>query len=82
MSGCHPFIGKRDSSLRHGGAWSFATEISPGPSIPPYECLIKFIPKDSLWFTTESWKYHCGTMTFGNTQVFNDALEGRYGKAT
>ncbi len=69
-------------SLKRGGAWSFATEISPGPSIPPYESLIKFIPKDSLWFTTESWKYHCGTMSFGNTQVFNDALEGRYGKAT
>ena len=33
----------------YGGAWSFATEISPGPSIPPYESLIKFIPKDSIW---------------------------------
>jgi exo-1,4-beta-D-glucosaminidase len=68
--------------MRHGGTWSFATEISPGPSIPPYESLIKFIPKDSLWFTSATWKYHCGTMTFGNTGVFNDALEGRYGKAT
>jgi exo-1,4-beta-D-glucosaminidase len=77
-----PIYWETDTSLRHGGAWSFATEISPGPSIPPYESLIKFIPKDSLWFTTTSWKYHCGTMTFGNTQVFNDALEGRYGKAT
>ena len=77
-----PIYWETDSLLRHGGAWSFATEISPGPSIPPYESLIKFIPKDSLWFNTESWKYHCGTMSFGTTQVFNDALEGRYGKAT
>jgi exo-1,4-beta-D-glucosaminidase len=77
-----PIYWETDSLLRRGGAWSFATEISPGPSIPTYESLIKFIPKDSLWFNTESWKYHCGTMTFGNTQVFNDALEGRYGKAT
>jgi exo-1,4-beta-D-glucosaminidase len=76
-----PIYWETDSLLRHGGAWSFATEISPGPSIPPYESLIKFIPKDSMWFNTASWKYHCGTMTFGNTQVFNDALEGRYGKA-
>jgi exo-1,4-beta-D-glucosaminidase len=76
-----PIYWETDSLLRHGGAWSFATEISPGPSIPPYESLIKFIPKDSLWFTTSTWKYHCGTMTFGNTEVFNDALEGRYGKA-
>jgi exo-1,4-beta-D-glucosaminidase len=77
-----PIYWETDSLLKRGGAWSFATEISPGPSIPPYESLIKFIPKDSLWFTTASWKYHCGTMTFGNTDVFNDALEGRYGKAT
>jgi len=77
-----PIYWESDSSLKRGGASSFATEISPGPSIPTYESLIKFIPKDSLWFSTASWKYHCGTMTFGNTQVFNDALEGRYGKAT
>jgi exo-1,4-beta-D-glucosaminidase len=77
-----PIYWETDSLLKRGGAWSFATEISPGPSISPYESLIKFIPKDSLWFTSASWKYHCGTMTFGNTDVFNVALEGRYGKAT
>jgi exo-1,4-beta-D-glucosaminidase len=77
-----PIYWDTDSTLNHGGAWSFATEISPGPSIPPYESLIRFIPKDSLWFTSATWKYHCGTMTFGNTDVFNDALQGRYGKAT
>ena len=43
-----PIYWETDSS-KHGGAWSFATEISPGPSIPPYESLIKFIPEDSLW---------------------------------
>jgi exo-1,4-beta-D-glucosaminidase len=77
-----PIYWETDSTLKYGGAWSFATEISPGPSIPPYESLIKFIPKDSLWFTTATWKYHCGTMDFGNTNVFNDALQGRYGNAT
>jgi exo-1,4-beta-D-glucosaminidase len=77
-----PIYWETDSAEKHGGAYSFATEISPGPSIPPYESLIKFIPKDSLWFTTATWKYHCGTMTFGTTDVFNAALEGRYGKAT
>ena len=76
-----PIYWETDSAQKYGGAWSFATEISPGPSIPPYESLIKFIPKDSLWFTTASWKYHCGTMNFGTTDVFNKALEGRYGKA-
>jgi exo-1,4-beta-D-glucosaminidase len=65
-----------------GGAWSFATEISPGPSIPPYESLIKFIDKDSLWYTTSEWLYHCGTMKFGTTNIFNDALNNRYGNSS
>ena len=77
-----PIYWETDSTRRHGGAWSYATEISPGPSIPPYESLIKFIPKDSLWFTTATWKYHCGTMNFGTTDVFNTALQARYGNAT
>jgi exo-1,4-beta-D-glucosaminidase len=77
-----PIYWETDTLLKYGGAWSFATEISPGPSIPPYESLIKFIPKDSLWFTSATWNYHCGTMNFGTTGVFNDALQGRYGKAT
>ncbi|QEC69808.1 hypothetical protein FRZ67_21820 [Panacibacter ginsenosidivorans] len=67
---------------KYGGAWSFATEISPGPSIPPYESLIKFIPKDSLWYTNSDWLYHCGTMEFGDTKIFNEALNNRYGKST
>ncbi len=68
-------------SAEYGGAWSFATEISPGPSIPPYESLIKFLPKDSLWPTNSDWLYHCGTMQFGNTKIFDNALNERYGKS-
>ncbi|HTI60432.1 glycoside hydrolase family 2 protein [Mucilaginibacter sp.] len=76
-----PIYWETDTTSKFGGGtWSFATEISPGPSIPPYESLIKFIPKDSLWYNTKTWDYHCGTMTFGNTRVFNEALENRYGK--
>ena len=76
-----PIYWETDSAQKYGGTWSFATEISPGPSIPPYESLIKFIPKDSLWFTTATWRYHCGTMKFGTTDTFDNALQGRYGKA-
>ncbi|MEO6633359.1 MAG: glycoside hydrolase family 2 protein, partial [Mucilaginibacter sp.] len=65
---------------KYGGAWSFATEISPGPSIPPYESLIKFIPKDSINNKSLDWLYHCGTMQFGNTKIFDTALYARYGK--
>lgn len=76
-----PIYWETDTAQRYGGGtYSFATEISPGPSIPPYESLIKFIPKDSLWYNTADWNYHCGTMTFGTTKVFNEALENRYGK--
>ena len=76
-----PIYWETDSTHRYGGMYSFATEISPGPSIPPYESLIKFIPKDSLWYTSADWQYHCGTDNFGTTKVFNAALNGRYGQA-
>ncbi len=73
-----PAYWEADTS-RYGGAWSFATEISPGPSIPPYESLIKFIPKDSINNKSLDWLYHCGTMQFGNTKIFDTALYARYG---
>ncbi len=66
-------------STEYGGAWSFATEISPGPSIPPYESLMKFIPEDSITNTNTDWLYHAGTMEFGNTKIFDNALNARYG---
>ena len=76
-----PVYWETDTTQQYGGGnYSFATEISPGPSIPPYESLIKFIPKDSIWYTSSVWNYHCGTMNFGNTKTFNTALENRYGK--
>jgi exo-1,4-beta-D-glucosaminidase len=67
---------------RYGGAWGFATEISPGPSIPPYESLVKFLPEDSMINNNSDWQYHCGTMKFGNTRFFNEALNQRYGSAS
>lgn len=75
-----PIYWETDRTKKYGGAWSFATEISPGPSIPPYESLIKFIPKDSLFTTSADWLYHCGTMSFGTTKIFDNALNQRYGK--
>lgn len=77
-----PVYWETDKSRQYGGAWSFATEISPGPSIPPYESLTRFLPKDGLWYDSEDWNYHCGTMKFGDTKVFNQALFARYGKVT
>jgi exo-1,4-beta-D-glucosaminidase len=77
-----PIYWETDSTHKFGGTWSVATEISPGPSIPTYESLIKFIPKDSLSTTSAAWLYHCGTGSFGSTKVFDKALTERYGQST
>jgi len=74
-----PIYWETDAKHKFGGAWSFATEISPGPSIPPYESLIKFIPEDSLSTSSATWHYHSGTGNFGTTDIFNKALGARYG---
>jgi len=74
-----PSYWEADTS-KYGGTWSFATEISPGPSIPPYESLVKFMPKDSIYNGSVDWLYHCGTGNFGNTKIFDTALYARYGK--
>jgi exo-1,4-beta-D-glucosaminidase len=76
-----PIYWETDSN-KYGGSWSFATEISPGPSIPPYESLIKFIPEDSLAVSNTHWLYHCGTSQFSTTNIFNKALDERYGHSS
>ncbi len=76
-----PVYWETDSN-KHGGSWSFATEISPGPSIPPYESLVKFISKDSLMYDNSHWLYHTGTGSFGSTHVFDSALNERYGPSS
>ena len=64
-----------------GGAYGFATEISPGPAVPPLESLQRMIPKGHLWPIDEYWNYHAGGGQFKNIKVFTDALNGRYGAA-
>jgi len=64
-----------------GGPHGFATEIGPGPSPPPLESLKRFLPADKLWPVNEVWNYHCGGGPFKNLDVFNAALDARYGKS-
>jgi exo-1,4-beta-D-glucosaminidase len=64
-----------------GGAHGFATEISPGPAVPPVESLQRMIPKEHLWPIDEYWNYHAGGGQFKNINVFTTALNTRYGAA-
>jgi len=64
-----------------GGAHGFATEISPGPAVPPIESLQRMIPKDHLWPIDEYWNYHAGGGEFKDIKVFTEALNSRYGAA-
>jgi exo-1,4-beta-D-glucosaminidase len=63
---------------RHGGAFGFNTETSPGPAIPPIESLRRMLPADHLWPIDSVWEYHAGGMS-QTLSVFTEALNKRYG---
>jgi exo-1,4-beta-D-glucosaminidase len=63
---------------RHGGAFGFNTETSPGPAIPPIESLRRMLPPDHLWPIDSVWEYHGGGMS-RTLSVFTEALNQRYG---
>jgi len=68
----------------HGGAFGFATEISPGPAIPPIESIERFVPRDHLWPAKgdEVWNYHSGGGQFANLNIYTNALDQRYGPSS
>jgi exo-1,4-beta-D-glucosaminidase len=74
-----PSYWQLDTNL--GGAHGFATEISPGPAVPPVETLRRILPADHLWPIDEHWNFHAGGGQFKTLKVFTTALEGRYGQA-
>jgi exo-1,4-beta-D-glucosaminidase len=67
---------------RNGGAWGFATEIGPGAAVPPVESLRRMLGPDHMWPIDEFWKFHAGGDEFKDLNLFTEALEARYGKAT
>jgi exo-1,4-beta-D-glucosaminidase len=69
------------TDAKNGGAFGFATEISPGPAVPPIESLESALGGDHLWPIDQVWNYHAGGGQFKNIQVFTTALESRYGPA-
>lgn len=65
-----------------GGAFGFATEISPGPAIPPLETLRSMLGSSRLWPPDEVWTLHSGGGPFKDRTLFDAALSGRYGAST
>ncbi len=64
---------------RHGGAYGFNTETSPGPAIPPPQSLRKFLPADHLWPIDDVWNFHAGGGKFKDLKLYTAALDQRYG---
>ena len=65
-----------------GGAYSFNTETSPGPAIPPIESLRRMLPKEDLWPIDNVWSFHSGGGPFKHLDIFTEALQKRLGDAT
>ncbi|HEX3720417.1 MAG TPA: glycoside hydrolase family 2 TIM barrel-domain containing protein [Verrucomicrobiae bacterium] len=65
-----------------GGAYSFNTETSPGPAIPPIESLRAMLPKEDLWPIDNVWSFHAGGGPFKHLDIFTEALQKRLGEAT
>jgi exo-1,4-beta-D-glucosaminidase len=74
-----PIYWETDTDWIAGGAWGFATEISPGASPPPLDSLVKFIPPDHLWPIDDYWNYHAASKPPFDLTLFNKALDARYG---
>jgi exo-1,4-beta-D-glucosaminidase len=64
-----------------GGAFGFATEISPGAAVPPIESLAKMLPAEHLWPINPVWDFHAGGQEFHTVGRFAAALHARYGEA-
>ncbi len=67
------------SDEERGGAFGFATEISPGPAIPPVESLRSMLGDEHLWPQDNVWTLHAGGGPFKSLELFDTALSKRYG---
>jgi exo-1,4-beta-D-glucosaminidase len=67
---------------KHGGAYGFNTETSPGPAVPAVESLRKTLGQEHLWPIDDVWRFHCGLGKFKTLDVFTAAMSARYGEAS
>jgi exo-1,4-beta-D-glucosaminidase len=66
-------------TTRFGGAFGFATEISPGPAIPPASSLRKMLAPADIVPGSAAWNYHAGGERFTNLHYFDEAMRAIYG---
>ncbi len=67
------------SDETRGGAFGFASEISPGPAVPPVESLRAMLGDEHLWPPDDVWTLHAGGGPFKSLELFDSALAKRYG---
>ena len=65
---------------KHGGAWGYNTETSPGPAIPSLASRQRFLSDPEAWPPTADWSFHNGSGKFATLDVFNSAMEASYSK--
>ncbi len=71
------------TDTQFGGAFGFATEISPGADVPPIESLDALLGTTDEWPIDSVWDYHVGAKSpFLDMNNYTNALTGRYGLAT
>jgi exo-1,4-beta-D-glucosaminidase len=67
---------------KHGGAYGFNTETSPGPAVPPVTSLRKMLGPEHMWPIDEFWNYHAGASEFKNMDIYNRGMDAVYGPAS
>ncbi|HEY2509903.1 MAG TPA: hypothetical protein VGI39_03575 [Polyangiaceae bacterium] len=71
------------TDTQFGGAFGFATEISPGADVPPIESLDAMLGPGHGWPIDSVWDYHVGAKSpFLDLDNYTTALGARYGAAT
>ena len=74
-----PIYWTSDTLMKHGGNYGFNTETSPGPAPPPMESIQRMMPKEHWWPIDDVWNFHAGSGDFRTLNVFNAAMDARYG---
>jgi exo-1,4-beta-D-glucosaminidase len=64
---------------KHGGAWGFNTETSPGPAPMVAGSLRKTMPADEIWPPNAYWHFHSGSGNFQRLATFDDGMKEIYG---